>query len=848
MRTKAKLKSRLCLAVIAALFVSGNALAFKPKEEFGHIGITVWGARQIAVPTSSGSLTFTFSAIEEMRTADAEVDNVMGEFWMPSAHCDNEALPACSQRILRLKAEAIAALQATPRDGKLARSKIGAALHTLQDFYAHSNWVSSPGLSHTGINPTLGRGVQSALQSSQMACLDDHDQATLAAFGLTRPTSGYFYLEPWANAPAGKCMHGLLPWSPGLNKDDPDRPNFIPARAAAVAATKDFLMQIIDAIKSDEDAVRTLMGVHPSIGFVIDDTGSMGRYINGVKGSIYTLSTEALANPANAPDRFLLETFNDPEVGYPWTYATYPELFTGVNAIHPHDGGDCPEMAMAGVIAAEQAIRAGSKLYVYSDARAKDSYRAHDVGALILSKHLELHYILSGSCSPIDPAYYETASLSGGTLMLAYNTELATPLLRATSNPSTRLLFSSYDTLANDERRYRVNVDSAANKLTLIVGTDDIKDIHLIDPDGVDVTHDASITKLVDFYSGATVTVETPKAGEWLFKFTGTGQTITNAYLSSPIVLHAVTPVAEAGRLAHTGLFPINGLPVLGVPGTIEATLEGAEAGQLEVRKLDGSLVSTHAFTPEESEEVAEGVHKYRVPMTLDGTPVRFFVRGTDAGGVTFLRGYPTAYLAQPIRVDVEDRAFLLKPGHSRNIDFVIENHGADGDFDFRVDGPTGIVDPTFVSPTLHIAAGGRATVAVPVTIPADTELTELSLVGTAVDHLETSHYNTHLANFVVDSGDTDGDGVDDDVDQCPNSNMEPTVTIDACNSGVTNHQAPEGCTMSDELATLRSVAGNHGQFVSSVANYTRDLVGVKMIDNKERASIVKCAAQSNKP
>jgi len=33
--------------------------------------------------------------------------------------------------------------------------------------------------------------------------------------------------------------------------------------------------------------------------------------------------------------------------------------------------------------------------------------------------------------------------------------------------------------------------------------------------------------------------------------------TFTNAYLSSPIALHEVTPVAESGRLGHTGLFPI---------------------------------------------------------------------------------------------------------------------------------------------------------------------------------------------------------------------------------------------------------------------------------------------------
>jgi len=43
-----------------------------------------------------------------------------------------------------------------------------------------------------------------------------------------------------------------------------------------------------------------------------------------------------------------------------------------------------------------------------------------------------------------------------------------------------------------------------------------------------------------------------------------------------------------------------------------------------------------------------------------------------------------------------------------------------------------------------------------------------------------------------------------------------------------------------------RAAAGNHGQFVSTTAAYTHDLVELGVIQNKESSSIISCAAKSN--
>jgi hypothetical protein len=814
----------------------------------GHPGIVRDGANQVTFASNSGEvLRFDPTAILEMQTAAARVD-LGSEFWVAAAHCDAEILFMCTKRMVDLKNEAIAALSnPLTRDPRRAREAVGRALHTVQDFYSHTNWVSSPGLSHTSFNPALGRTTITSLWLDQRTCLDDLGQETLTAYGLTNVTSGYFEASSEYRAPHGKCLHGLGD-GPGLNKDSPSRPFFVPARREAVDATKDFLQQVIDAVKGDESAVRAFMGVRSSVGFVIDDSGSMGRYINGVNGSVYTLGQEAIADPSNAPDRFVLQTFNDPTIGSPQVYSDYSGLQSALYAIRPVGGGDCPELAMTGVMSAVTAAKDGSSLFVYTDASAKDSGLRGAVGSYAASKKVILNYVVSGSCSPIDPAYYETAARTGGALFLAYNTELATPFLRALSSPKTRLVFSASETLAGDLRRYRVNVDSAASQLTIAVGTDDIQNIRLIDPDGVDVARNSGVTKLIDFYSGAFLTVAAPKAGEWTFEFSGTGKGFANAYVSSPIAIMELDPVEEAGRPEHTGLFPINGQPVLGSHPQLSTSLIGASADSLEVRKLSGELVSSHAFSAEEVEDLGNDIHRYLTRVDIGQEPVRFFLRGKDANGVTFLRAYPTSYAAQSIRVHVQDAAFALRPGQQKIVHFVIDNLGNESDIEFMAHASEPVIDASFASPTVHIAAGASATVDVPVTVPADSELESVTVLATAVDANDAARTNSTVVSFVVASADSDSDGVVDDEDACPLSIVDPTVQVEACDSGVGNHIFPDGCSIADEVQSLQANAKNHGEFASSTSHYTKDLVDLSVLMNQEAASIQRCVAKSKLP
>ncbi len=95
---------------------------------------------------------------------------------------------------------------------------------------------------------------------------------------------------------------------------------------------------------------------------------------------------------------------------------------------------------------------------------------------------------------------------------------------------------------------------------------------------------------------------------------------------------------------------------------------------------------------------------------------------------------------------------------------------------------------------------------------------------------------------------DADGDGVVDDEDCNPNSNLSPTVVIGGYDSGVPNTLFANGCTISDEIAQLAAAAANHGEFVSSVAGYTDGLAAQGVITGRQKGAIQSAAARFSIP
>ncbi len=90
---------------------------------------------------------------------------------------------------------------------------------------------------------------------------------------------------------------------------------------------------------------------------------------------------------------------------------------------------------------------------------------------------------------------------------------------------------------------------------------------------------------------------------------------------------------------------------------------------------------------------------------------------------------------------------------------------------------------------------------------------------------------------------DSDGDGIPDDEDACPNSDLSPTIVIDGCDSGVGNLLFEDGCTMADMIAECADDAVFHGQFVACVALLAVEWRNAGLINDTEIGAIDRCAA-----
>jgi hypothetical protein len=256
----------LALAFITALasfcLCTPPALAFELSI---HEAITTESLSQSAMGTGENRRTFSPNAIKEIVEANLRTDDPI--FQLQSAfHFDNENFAGGSDRLLKLKEKIIRTITAVPPGvfaGESARVDFGGALHTIQDFYAHSNWVEL-GHAEDQIDQRLGRSVFAGADGSVSTCPDN--PGVLSGQGLSQLTSGYFVfdtLPPVCNVPPGKCRHGLVFACPdGINKDSPDRANFDRARSLALAATIDFLNQILTdpRVSGDAQSVILLFG------------------------------------------------------------------------------------------------------------------------------------------------------------------------------------------------------------------------------------------------------------------------------------------------------------------------------------------------------------------------------------------------------------------------------------------------------------------------------------------------------------------------------------------------------------------------------------------------------------
>ena len=99
---------------------------------------------------------------------------------------------------------------------------------------------------------------------------------------------------------------------------------------------------------------------------------------------------------------------------------------------------------------------------------------------------------------------------------------------------------------------------------------------------------------------------------------------------------------------------------------------------------------------------------------------------------------------------------------------------------------------------------------------------------------------------------DTDADGIPDIEDNCTQSNLEPLITIQGCDTGVANHLFPDGCSMNDLLSGYFDDTQSRWVFINKLVRWLRVLrltIEWKregIIDRKQAGEILRCTAKAN--
>ncbi|XP_078674681.1 von Willebrand factor A domain-containing protein 7-like [Branchiostoma floridae x Branchiostoma belcheri] len=366
-----------------------------------------------------------YQAALQIETANGCVDLNFATKKLPSAHFDAERFVGGNERLLELRTQVLTAIG--QGEYEAARVYTGQLLHTLQDFYSHSNWVE---MGHKEPNAGLavpGADIGRVAAPDTPTCEDcsktlgflwykceDNIRAELNQQGLL--TSGYSSNQKDLNGnpvnkPEGveKCSHGGhfdgskdIPAAGGINKDtkwslfSPHSDLHNQAAQLAVKATEEFFRSIRTATGDAQFANFLNLNSGSTLCFVIDTTASMDDDIAASKERALEIISSRVGSPT-APSNFILVPFNDPDVG-PAVVTNNPEEFkAAIGSLEADGGGDSPEYSLGAVQIALARSLPGSTIFVFTDAEAKDAELLESVTSLGIQKNIKVTFFLSGT-------------------------------------------------------------------------------------------------------------------------------------------------------------------------------------------------------------------------------------------------------------------------------------------------------------------------------------------------------------------------------------------------------------------------------------------------------------------
>ena len=669
-------------------------------------------------------------AMEQISLANAEFDQKLSG--SSAAHFDGENFSGGQNFVTNGKLDTEVAM-VNNKVGD-ARKYLGQALHTLQDFYSHSNWVE---LGRGGPYNILGvpnnplfdppANLPTCTDCSRDTCTDCLSNLTTTAL-----TTGYFGGEDRVKPPdVSKCSHGgkVLFFKDrsskgaigaGINKDT-NNCNISPhsyLHSAAALVAEDATRKYLDEIKKviGVPRMRLLLGGRLTLGMAIDTTGSMGGILSRVKQQAVQIINARIGTD-DEPNQYLLVPFNDPDVG-PIIVTDDPAKFKlAISNLEADGGDDCPELSMTGMREALNAIDDnGGELMMFTDASSKDSGLAGTVEGIALSKNIKIEEMVFGSCSPIDPAYIQLANDTGGQLFIPTLGDTEKVMRFADTFFRTNMVdvLNITSTLAGVATTYDVPVDSTMTSVTFSVSG--ATDVVVTRPDNSFVQATDVNVNRISWISGAAYSIASPVVGTWHVRVNGTGSLSLRVMGESPLDFSSFDFVELQGRPLHEGFFPIPGFPQANQTSSVVGEISPkASSANFALRNPDGTTLQSLSLE-ELSWATEEGstsapVRQFMGEITTPAVPFRVYVTGVDLNGVPYQRVKANMTKPQSLKISPPDPVDLT-PGQTTTYTFTVTNLGDTDTFNI-----TAADDRNFLSAitpsSLTLGANETANVAV---------------------------------------------------------------------------------------------------------------------------------------
>ena len=593
--TDLSLRKVTCLLLAAALTLTPlcnfrfySVKAFMPGPKSGRVvgGIGNWSHEHItenAIWSVIGefgmqSTQLSRDALDNISKANGTTDLDEERKW-GYPHFDGELFYQSQERLKLAKRMIDQRMSIAPSGRQIGESQyfLGRALHTLQDFYSHSNWTEH----HPSTNPIeifhavgdpdvvmqgLPENEKTCNRCTRDECHQCENTLVLPQFQLT---TGYYEGDKDRpnGKPPGKCSHGGVVAGffddetgdgkkrSGINKDSlnctasPHEQFHHIAAAQAIEATKEYLREVRDLIGNGQ--MQLLLGSSfPRFGFVVDTTGSMGFEIDSVRQQMLSIIQTRVS--LNLPTHWFLFPFNDPGFGT-ITMTTDPNvMISAVNALTADAGGDCPEPVNSALLRAFGEIDTGGDILLFTDARPSDNTLTFAVGSFARTSGIRLTSVFSGAndafgCPFLDSRFSTMSFDTGGQFfsLLPSEAGLISHLGHFLAVPNQVDLFSRIGVRSTVDQIFNVPIDSTMPRMILGVTGTGATNIVVRRPDNSIVQpNDPNVTR-VAVSSGVIYSILNPAVGNWGITITGTGLGMNHKYVS-PVAYEASVAYAQS--------------------------------------------------------------------------------------------------------------------------------------------------------------------------------------------------------------------------------------------------------------------------------------------------------------